>query len=201
MKALILSGPLLFHRAAGVLSLCAAVLALSLVAGGQAASPNQAEEMRKLDFLVGEWKGEGWQLAPDGSRQNSFSQKTRVQAKGGASILRVKDERTYKPVVSSGTPVYHSSTLDATVYYDDALKLYRWRGENSYARKNPLEAKLVGDRSLQYGMPFSVSIRPADGSRRTTIEVTRGGEWHETLEVWKTDRWYKVEESILKRVK
>lgn len=211
MEALSRPGSLLFHGAAEILSVCIAVFALSVAAAGQVTSANQAEEMRKLDFLVGEWKGEGWQLAPDGSRQNSFSQKTKVkvQAKDGTPVLRVKDERAYRPVISSGkntiftpgTPISHSSTLDATIYYDDALKLYRWRGENSYARRNPLEAKLTGDRTLEYGMPFSVTSRPADGSRRTTVEVTQSGDWHETLEVWKTDRWFKAEESILKKVK
>jgi len=190
-----------------MLSVCTAVFALALVAAGQTTSSHQAEEIRKLDFLVGEWKGVGWELAPDGSRRNSFSQKTKVRAKDGRSALRIKDERAYKPVTSSGTifapgtRVYHSSTLDATIYYDDALKLYRWRGENSYGRKKPLEAKLIGDRSLQYGMPFSVTLQPTEGNRRTTIEVTQSGEWHETIEVWKTGRWYKAEESILKRVK
>lgn len=196
-------------RALEVLSVCVAVFALSVAAMTQTPSPNQAGEMRKLDFLVGEWKGEGWQLRPDGSRLKGFSQTTKVQARDGHAALRIKDARKYKPVISSGkntifipgTPVFQSSTLDATIYYDDALKLYRWRGENSYGRKNPLEAKLVRDRVLQYGMPFSVTLQPSDGNRRTSIEVTEGGEWRETLEVWNSDRWHKVEESILKRVK
>jgi hypothetical protein len=64
-----------------------------------------------------------------------------------------------------------------------------------------LEAKLIGDRTLQYGAPFGATVQPADGDRRTTIEVTQGGEWHETLEVWHAGRWHKVEESVLKRVK
>ena len=209
MKSLSRTSSPVFCRVLGMLSVCMTVFALFVAAAGQTPSPNQAEEMRRLDFLMGEWKGRGWELGPDGSRRNSFSQKTKVQAKAGNSALRIKDEKTYKPVISSGkntifipgTPVFHSSTLDATIYYDDTSKLYRWRGENPYGRKNPLEAKLVRDRTLQYGMPFSVALQPADGSRRHTIEVTEGGEWHETLEVWQTDRWYKVEESILKKVK
>lgn len=188
---------------------CLVVFALSVATMSQTPSPNQAEEMRRLVFLVGEWKGEGWQLNLDGSRHNGFSQKTKVQAKEDNSTLRIKDARTYRAVISSGkntiftpgTPVFQSSTLDATIYYDENLKWYRWRGEYTYGRKNPLEAKLIRDRTLQYGTPFSVTLQPAEGNRRTTIEVTEGGEWHETLEVWQTDRWYKVEESILKRVK
>jgi len=184
------------------------VFVLSVVTFSQTLSPNQAEEMKKLDFLAGEWKGEGWQLRPDGSRHNGFSQTTKVQAKAGNSTLRIKDVRRYKPVISSGentifipgTPVFQSSSLDATIYYDDKVNLYRWRGENSFGRKNPLEAKLIHNRTFQYGMPFSITLQPADGNRRTTIEVT-SGEWREMLEVWKTDSWHKVEESTLKRVK
>jgi len=35
----------------------------------------------------------------------------------------------------------------------------------------------------------------------TTIEVKDNGEWHETLDLWHKDRWFKIEESILTRVK
>jgi hypothetical protein len=132
-----------------------------------------------------------------------------VQGKEQTPTLRVKDERSYQPFISTGensifirrTPVSSSSTLDATIYFDDAVKLYRWRGENSYGRKNPLEAKLVGDQTLQYGMPFNITIRPENGYRKTTIRVTKEGEWQETLEVWYRGRWNKVEESVLRRVK
>ena len=157
--------------------------------------------MKKLDFLVGEWKGTGQEFYADGSRLNSFSQKAKVRVNSDGSALRITDEKNFKPQVQTGGPVFHNSTLDATIYYDDATKLYRWRGENSYARKNPLEAKLIGAKTLQYGMPFSVTLEPSDGNRRTTIEVTEGGEWHETLEAWSKGSWHKAEESVLKKVK
>ncbi len=209
MKSPSRSKSFLLYSVLALLSVCVAVFALSVTTMGQTPSPNQAEEMKKLEFLVGEWKGTGWEFNPDGSRRNSFSQKTKVQAKDGNSSLRIKDARTYKPVISSGentifipgTPVFQSSELDASIYYDENIKLYRWRGENSYGRKNPLEAKLIRDKALQYGMPFSITLQPADGNRRTTIELTEGGEWRETLEIWQADRWYKAEESILKKVK
>jgi hypothetical protein len=165
--------------------------------------------MKKLDFLVGEWKGKGFQLRPDGSQENNFTQKTKVQIKDG-SLLRVKDERTYKPIMSSpknnniflpGTPVFSSSSLEASLYYDDTLKLYRWRGENPYGRKNPLEAKLVAEKTLQYGIPFSVAFEPSEQNRRTTIQITDAGEWHETLEIWHLGRWLLVEESTLTKIK
>ena len=166
------------------------------------------DELKQLEFLVGEWKGEGWKLRSDGLRENSFQQKTKVQVKDN-SLLRVKDARTYKPVISSGkdsiftpgSPVFQSSTLDASIYYDSELKTFRWRGENEYGRKKPLEARLVRDKALQYGVPFNHTFEPSNGNRRTTIEITAAGEWHETLEVWYAGRWYTVEESALKKVK
>jgi hypothetical protein len=162
----------------------------------QTLAGSQAEELKKLDFLLGEWKGTGWAVNWDGSRGDEFSQKTKVEAKAGGSALRIKDERSYK------TPgVSHSSTLEANISYDDEAKIYRWRGETSFGRKNPLEAKLIDVRTFQYGIPFTVTVALPNGARRTTIKMTESGEWHETLDVWKIDRWYRVEESVLKRVK
>ena len=173
-----------------------------------AQSPQLPDELSKLQFLVGEWKGEGWVLRPDGSRENRFTQKTKVRVKDN-SLLRVKDERTYKPVIARGkdsifipgTPVFHSSTLDASIYYDDKLKVYRWRGENQYGRKNPGEAQLVAEKTFQYGIPFSVPFEPVEGNSRITIQINAAGEWHETLEVWHLGKWYTTEESTLKKIK
>jgi hypothetical protein len=172
------------------------ILASSLAASSQTPPASKVDEMRKLDFLLGEWKGKGQEVYWDGSHGDEFSQKTKVQAKAGGLALRIQDARNYKTPSSSDT-----STLDATIYYDERAKIYRWRGENSYGRENPLEAALIDVRTFQFGVPFTVKMLLPNGARRTTIKVTESGEWNETLEVWKIDRWYKVEESILRKVK
>lgn len=176
------------------------LLTLPVAASAQTPPAVQSEEMRKLDFLLGEWKGTGLEFGPGGARRE-FTQKAKVEAKKDGSELRVKDEKKYQSKMRLGVRMAHSSALDATVYYDEERKLYRWRGENQYGRKNPLEAKLIGVRTLQYGMPFSVTVEPSDGVRRTTITVDEKGEWHEKLEVWDVGRWHKIEESTLKKVK
>ena len=172
-----------------------------------AQTPALTGEMKNLEFLVGEWKGEGWQLRPDGSKENSFKQQLKVKIKD-ASFLRISESRNYKTIISKGkdtifipgTPVFHSSSLEARIYYDDKVKLYLWAGETSYGKKNPMELKLSG-RTLQYGIPFSIPFQPSERNRRITIEITEAGEWHETLEVWHLGRWFLVEESTLKKVK
>ncbi|HYP53017.1 MAG TPA: hypothetical protein VEQ42_05725, partial [Pyrinomonadaceae bacterium] len=56
----------------GVLTL---LLALAASATAQTTPPPSAtEELRKLDFLVGEWKGKGWMLGPNGARLSEMSQ-------------------------------------------------------------------------------------------------------------------------------
>jgi hypothetical protein len=169
------------------------ILTLSLAVSSQTPSANQAEEIRKLDFLLGEWKGTGWEVNWDGSRGNEFSQKTKVEAKAGGSALRIKESRNYKT-----TGMSRSSTLDATISYDEGAKIYRWRGEGS---KIALEAKLIDVKTFQLGVPFTVNVVLPNGARRTTIKITESGEWNETLDVWKIDRWYRVEESTLRKVK
>lgn len=152
--------------------------------------------MKKLEFLLGEWKGGGWEVHWDGSRGEEFSQKTKVQTQAGGSVLRIKDARNYT------TPgVSHSSTLDASIYYDAGARIYLWWGELPGVQARPLEANLIDVRTFQSGVPFTATVPLKNGARRTTIKVTESGEWHETLEVWKIDRWYKVEESVLRRVK
>src|SRR6185295_8644941 len=95
-----------------------AVFALSVAAASQIGSPAQVDEMKKLDFLVGEWKGEGWVLKQDGSRSISYTQKVKVQA--GSGTLRIKDDRAYKPAYD----MMGYSRLDATISYNESTKLY-----------------------------------------------------------------------------
>ena len=158
-----------------------------------AQAPALEGEMKKLEFLVGEWKGEGSETFPGRKYKNSFTQKTKIEITKD-SLLRIKDERNYKPKGGA----LHTGSLEAIISYDTKLKLYSWRGKNS---KITLEAKLIGERTFQFGMPFSAIIQPKEGNRKTTIRVTENGEWHETIEEFLDGEWFVMEESTLKRIK
>src|SRR5688572_3414455 len=73
----------------------ATILTLSLAAGGQSPQSGRAEEMMRLEFLLGEWKGKGWVVNWDGSRGDEFSQKTTVKTKADGSVLRIKHGKNY----------------------------------------------------------------------------------------------------------
>lgn len=141
-------------------------------------------------------EGGGWEVHWDGSRGEEFSQKTKVQAQAGGSVLRIKDARNYT------TPgVSHSSTLDASIYYDAGARIYLWRGELPGVQARPLEANLIDVRTFQSGAPFTATVPLKNGARRKTIKVTESGEWHEARESLLSDGWFKSREAVLKRVK
>ena len=151
----------------------------------------QVNEMRKLDFLLGEWKGKGWRYVYRGGR-SEYSQSVKVKNESGGSVLRARDARTYKDNGLLGS--VPSSMM--TIYYDEGAKLYRLSRDSVEGRKHPFELKLIEPETLQWEKQT-----PA-GLIRTTIKITEASEWHETLEVWNSvDGWYKAEESVLKRVK
>src|SRR4028118_2003993 len=61
------------------------VLPMTLMA--QAPAPLQPTEMKKLDFLVGQWKGEGWVQFGPGPRQTFTINESALRKVGGAVIL------------------------------------------------------------------------------------------------------------------
>src|SRR5688572_20526028 len=70
-------------------------LPLPLPAQAPAAIPAQKEEMKKLDFLIGKWQGEGWVKMPGAERQ-TFTQTETVQKKLGGLALLIEGHGTSK---------------------------------------------------------------------------------------------------------
>jgi len=92
-------------------------VASPLVVSSQVSAPAALEQMAKLDFLVGEWKGTGWEINWDGS------------------------------------------------------PAFQW------------------------------IVHTPESMARTTIKVDEHGEWNETLEFLLSGGWFKVRETVLKKVK
>lgn len=181
------------------------ILVSPAAVSSQTPSAPSQEQIKKLDFLIGEWKGKGWMYRLDGSRGAEISQSTKVKWGKDNSTLSITDKKRYPDMrLSPGNPVSSavltypmSSSSDASVYYDEGTKLYYWRRETSQGRKTPFQARLIKPGALQvkFEFPGSVLLR--------TIEVTQEGEWHERFEIWlgEKDGWFKSQEIILKKVK
>ena len=127
------------------------------LAGEPAPGPDPA--MARLDFLVGEWKGEGWMMTREGKRETFAS----------TEIIRKKLLDT--ALLVEGTHTGFEAM--AVVTWDAKAQQYRWRSFTSRGAGVDAEAKLVGERTLQWF--------PSE-SARYTIAISESGEWTEVGE-------------------
>lgn len=150
--------------------------------------------MRELEFLVGEWKGQGWVYGLK-DLKIKITQTIQVKSELNGSLLRIKDAKSLKDNRLAASYGSVRPIPKSTVSYDEQAKLYQWRVEAAKGRGNPFEAKLPEPRTLQ------LITHTQSGMSRTTIKVTEDGQWHETYEVLLSEGWFKFHETFLKKVK
>ena len=146
-----------------------------------AAAPASAPEpaMAKLDFLVGEWKGEGWIMTREGKRETFAS----------TELIRKKLRDT--ALLIEGTHTGFEAM--AVVTWDAKAQEYRWRSFTSRGAGVDAKAALVGERTLQWF--------PSE-SARYTIAISADGQWIETGEYTRDDgtTWTQFFEMRLQKV-
>lgn len=156
-----------------------ALFLFSAVALAESSSPNQAEAMKKLDFLVGEWKGEGWIVTREGKRE-TFSSTEVIRKKLLDTALLIEGTHTGFEAL-------------AVVTYDAKAQQYRWRSFTSRGGGVDAEAKLTGERALQW-YPSATA--------RYTIRISDAGQWEEIGEYSRDEgkTWTQFFEMRVKRV-
>ena len=175
------------------------VLTLALALGHDLAgqeprpSPTQLEEMKKLNFLVGEWKGEGWTEFIPGQRRSSPIAES-VQPKLGGMVLLVEGLGKRKVPGKDEEVVVHNAL--GILSYDEKAKLYRMRSYLATGQSTDAEAKFT-DGGFQWGFQASPSL-----SFRYTVKLTDRGEWFEIGEMSQDGKtWRKFHEMTLQKVK
>ncbi len=152
------------------------------------------DEMRKLDFLAGEWKGNAWfQMGPGKPQQ--ILQTERVQSKLGGQVLVVEGLGRTKLADGTAGDIVH-----------DALGVISWNAEKKTYRfatwvagKGELETTL--DLTSPTTAVWFMAVR--SGRMRYTIRLTEKGEWNEIGEFTrdKGETWLKFFEMTLTKVK
>lgn len=175
-----------------------AVLLLTGVVGSSPGQPPaapaaQRDAMKKLDFLVGQWKGEGWiEFAP--GQRRTFQGTEVVQGKLDGLLLSVEGRHLGRPGDDGKEVVVHSAF--ALVSYDDKAKHYRFQAFTGRGTYEETEAK-VTDGQLVWGMTV-----PQFGEVRYTTKLDAKGRWFEVGEVSPDGKaWRKFFEMTLERVK
>jgi hypothetical protein len=170
-----------------VVFLLLGVSALSALGQEAATSETQRAQMKKLQWLVGNWTGTGWiQMGPQGRKE--FTQTEVVQAKLDGLVLIIEG------VGKSPTDgaLVHSAL--AFVSYDEPTQKFRWRAFTVEGRQTDVEAKVDTD-TLEWGFEISPGRRV-----RYTVKRNQNNHWFEVGEMTQDGQtWRKFFEMTLQR--
>src|SRR5262249_7190817 len=174
---------------------CSAIVILAgVVNTGQGQPPvaAQREAMKKLDFLVGQWKGEGWMEFAPGQRR-TFKGAEVVQRKLDGLLVSMDGEHRGQVGGKGEEVVVHSAF--ALVSYDEKAKRYRFQAFTGRGNFEDTEAK-VSDGQMVWGMKV-----PQFGDVRYTIKLDDKGRWVEIGEVSRDGKvWQRFFEMTLQGV-
>ena len=164
--------------------------ALALSAKAQTPSPAiQIEEMKKLNFLVGEWRGDAWAMIEQGKRETAKQTET-VKSKLDGTVMLV--EGLGVSTADKGRIVHNAL---AVISYDLQKKSYRVSTYQASGVAIEAEGKL-GNNTLEWG------FKTERGTVRFTIRLTEKGEWHEVGDFSQDGKnWFKFIEMTLQKVK
>lgn len=144
---------------------------LPVAALAQSPGAGNRAEMKKLDFLLGRWQGEGWiQLGPE---RHTFRQTETVESKVDGLVLIVEGLGKDKSPGRENVVIHNAF---AVASYDDKTKQFRWHAFRADGLSLDVEAK-VNENSLVWGFPA-----PRGGDIRFTIKLNEKGEWFEVGE-------------------
>lgn len=173
------------------------LLTLPLLSAVRTSAQGRPEEMGMLNFLLGEWKGEGWMEEGQGQRQ-TFQVKQSAKLKSGGWALLVEGLGT------AGVPgrperfiIHYVFTL---LSYDWKAKVFRLRAYRELEGLIDAEAK-VSEEELVWAYQASFPRRRVRHVR-ITIRRNEKGQWHEIAEQSDDDgkTWQKDFEMLLNRV-
>lgn len=169
-----------------------ALLSLPLSAQAPTAIPAQKEAMKKLDFLVGKWKGEGWVKMPGAERQ-TFTQTETVQKKLGGLALLFEGHGTSKLPSGEEKTVFEALAM---VTWDPEKNRYRFSSATTEGRAGESEGRFTADGAWEWGFAL-----PQGGRIRYTIKLTDKGEWYETGQYSPDEKtWHTFHEMTLRKL-
>jgi hypothetical protein len=174
-----------------IASIAAIILAVAdPVSGAERQSPAEpVAALKKLEWLAGNWTGEGWiELSP--GQRRSFTQTEVVQTKAGGTILTIEGQGITK---AGGT---NATVLDAftVVSFNPKENRYRWYSHTDKGYATDVELK-VDDKTFQWSVEAG-----SFGTMRYTMTLNNKGEWFEIGEVSRDGQpWRKFFEMTLHR--
>ncbi len=166
------------------------LLTFSLPLSAQTTPPlaTRLNEMKKLDYMAGEWKGTGWIEQREGGRQ-TFAGTEMVQRKLNGLTLLVEGKFKGKEAGKDEEIVVHETL--AVISYDEKAKTYRFRTYLANGMTGDYELKLI-----EGGWYWNIQF--PGGQIKYTMKLGSKGEWVESGEMSRDGKsWRKFFEMTL----
>jgi len=149
-------------------------------------------EMRKLEFLIGEWRGEGWGEPAPGERR-PFDATESVQSRLNGAVLVLEGvHRSKVPGKQAEVILHHGLSV---ISYDPQRKHYRFEAHQMDGRLEESPARLSNG-----VFEWSAREGPEGAETRFSIRLTDKGDWHQIGEFSQDGNWKKFFEMTLHRV-
>jgi hypothetical protein len=148
-----------------------------------------ADEMKALDFLIGEWTGEASiQMGP--GKREVVLQTEKVTLKAGGKALLIEGLGRRKLENGSAGDVVHDAV--ALVSWDKTKKTYRFDAHVAQQESVDTTLNLTAPNTAVWGLDTP------NGKVRYTIRLTEKGEWNEVGEFSRDgEKWMKFFEMML----
>lgn len=153
------------------------------------ASPEHVAAMKKVEFLAGNWKGEGWIEISPGQR-HEFQGTEQVEKRLDGLILLIEGRHEGAGAAAGAPPVHHAVAI---LSYDPQNRHYRMQTHLAAGRSGDFKAELDGEKLIWW--------IDAGGRRiRYTIRLNEKGQWHEIGEMSADgEQWRQFFEMTLSR--
>lgn len=152
-----------------------------------------ADEMGKLGFLIGEWKGEAWMQRGPG-KPEYFVQTEKVTPKAGGKALLVEGLGRKKLEDGTAGDVVHDAV--ALISWDKVKNKYRFDAHVAQQESVDTAIEVTAPNTAVWGFDTP------QGKIRYTIRLTDKGEWNEVGEFSRDGtNWMKFFEMTLTKSK
>ncbi len=138
-------------------------------------------QIQKLDFLIGDWKGQGWRTSPNGEKHH-FEQTEKVQFKLDSTAVLIEGKG-----IAEGKVIHNAL---AVITSDKDSEAYSFQSFLQNGMKGTFKAEII-DGSLYWYPSENV---------RYIININQKGEWHEIGEFNRQENWMKFFEMTLIKV-
>lgn len=164
-----------------LLAICLICLPLFTQAQNFETNIEAQQEIRKIEFLVGQWKGNGWMMNQSGQKM-TFDQTEKVSLKLNDTALLIEGQGT-----SNGKIIHNALAI---VTMEDSKGNYKFNSFLQSNQQGTYKAELIDHVFYWY---------PAENVRYV-ITLNDNGQWHEIGEANSGGTWYQFFEMTLDNV-